>query len=57
MNVMRCIAYSNCDVLLVCAHAKDHGEHRAFNCRILPSKRLYLDLRRNNISSKLYEPD
>ena len=26
-----CVVYSNCDVLLVCVHAKNHGEHRVFN--------------------------
>ena len=26
----KCVVYSNCDVLLVCAHTKDLGEHRVF---------------------------
>ena len=26
----KCVVYSNCDVLLFCAHAKDHGEHMVF---------------------------
>ena len=27
------VVYSNCDVLLVCTHAKNHGEVRVFKAR------------------------
>ena len=30
----KCVVYSNYDVLLVCVHAKDHGDHRVFKIYI-----------------------
>ena len=52
---VRC--YSNCDVLLVCAHAKDHGEHRVFNVRKLKAEFVilrYSQKERSPISRKIF---
>ena len=34
------VVYSNSDVLLVCAHTKDHGEHRVFNVYRVSQKKV-----------------
>ena len=43
----KCVVYSNCDVLLVCAHTKDHGENTVFNAEIKCQKGMKVRLKSN----------